>query len=406
MKKYCARKTFYFQCLYIFLLSEIIRCRANPEQPCNAFSLGNCGINPSYIFKQKEKNDELECQKFCKSNDCNVFQYNHTSRICTLTDYNYRQECTNVGLPYNALYSECIKEDGYECDHFIDEECQYLGKVVLEAQPGTIADPDHCHALCNIFSDLNCNYWYYNMETFDCILFDSSIRDCSAISGLKTPNIKDCPETYNVTTTTEAATTETETTTPRKTTTTTLGISTTEKKPISTTEKKPSYQCNDLILGSCHLDESNIFYSVHANNITHCMMLCEVDSNPHCKSFMYESNTNKCDLLNIEVDDYIERCDHFGASDDTLKNCYSDNDKYTDPCKGIMESDCQLLGNILDENTGINSEEECFQRKLGEENAEYFFFEREFNICQVIDSSDRECHIYRGPKGLSHCDVA
>ena len=111
------------------------------------------------------------------------------------------------------------------------------------------------------------------------------------------------------------------------------GISTTEKKPITTTEKKPSYQCNDLILGSCHLDESNIFYSVHANNVTHCMMLCEVDSNPHCKSFMYESNTNKCDLLNIEVDEYIERCDHFGASDDTLKNCYSDNDKYTDPCK-------------------------------------------------------------------------
>ena len=169
----------------------------------------------------------MECQKFCKSNDCNVFQYNHTSRICTLTDYNYRQECTNVGLPYvssvqfkenmnvllsnsrqfdeitighvlilqNALYSECIKEDGYECDHFIDEECQYLGKVVLEAETGTIADPDHCHALCNIFSDLNCNYWYYNMETFDCILFDSSIRDCSAISGLKTPNIKDCPGT-------------------------------------------------------------------------------------------------------------------------------------------------------------------------------------------------------------------
>ena len=80
-------------------------------------------------------------------------------------------------------------------------------------------------------------------------------------------------------------------------------------KHITTTEKTPSYQCNDLILGSCHLDESNIFYSVHANNITHCMMLCELDSNPHCKSFMYESNTNKCDLLKIEVDEYIERCD-------------------------------------------------------------------------------------------------
>ena len=63
------------------------------------------------------------------------------------------------------------------------------------------------------------------------------------------------------------------------------------------------------------------------------MMLCEIDSYPECKSFLYHTNSNRCDLLNVEVEDYIQRCDHVGASDDTLMNCLSDSNKYADPCK-------------------------------------------------------------------------
>merc|ERR1719430_715483 len=81
------------------------------------------------------------------------------------------------------------------------------------------------------------------MKTSDCILFDSSIRNCSAISGLKTPIITDCPETYNLTTTTKAATTEKlSTTTSKETTskettqeTTTLTETTSNESAIETT---------------------------------------------------------------------------------------------------------------------------------------------------------------------------
>jgi len=462
---------------------HLMQVRGN-WNPCNEFTLGKCDIPPAYFDQWTITENSGKCQEFCIEHACVTFQYTSDTKNCTLMKEDYRQVCKTVGLPNNTFYSDCIINDGPYCDRFIEEECEYRGKIVYRPKIGSITDFDHCAQMCKIYKSSNCNYWVYHEAWLECILFDTSERVCKSISGPEHPDIKGCKETSNITTTTEAATTEETTTTteesstswekvihpdpencqnyylcdppdictlescdpdllfddilltcnfakfvdcgdrpnplettinPEKSTTTNSNpttsnenISTTTKisTSITTTEKKPSYQCNDLILGSCHLDESNIFYSVHENNITLCMMLCEIDSYPECKSFLYHTNSNRCDLLNVEVEDYIQRCDHVGASDDTLKNCLSDSNKYVDPCKGIMESDCQFHGNILDEKRGINSEDECFKRKLNEENAKYFFFEREFNICQVLDSSDRECHIYRGPRSLSHCPIA
>ena len=97
----------------------------------------------------------------------------------------------------NTFYSDCIVDDGPDCDRFIEEECEYAGEHVHHPKIGTIVDPDHCAETCKIFHYLNCNYWIYFKSRYDCILLDSSTRKCASVSGPKTPNVRSCIGKYS-----------------------------------------------------------------------------------------------------------------------------------------------------------------------------------------------------------------
>ena len=92
----------------------------------------------------------------------------------------------------NTFYSDCIINDGPYCDRFIEEECEYRGKVVYRPKLGSITDFDHCAQMCKIYKSSNCNYWVYHEAWLECILYDTSERVCKSISGPEHPDIKGC----------------------------------------------------------------------------------------------------------------------------------------------------------------------------------------------------------------------
>ena len=49
-----------------------------------------------------------------------------------------------------------------KCENFIEEDCQYLGTILLEPPPGTVSDGLECQEMCNEYKDLGCKYWDYH----------------------------------------------------------------------------------------------------------------------------------------------------------------------------------------------------------------------------------------------------
>jgi len=170
---------------------HLMQVRGN-WNPCNEFTLGKCDIPPAYFDQWTITENSGKCQEFCIEHACVTFQYTSDTKNCTLMKEDYRQVCKTVGLPNNTFYSDCIINDGPYCDRFIEEECEYRGKIVYRPKIGSITDFDHCAQMCKIYKSSNCNYWVYHEAWLECILFDTSERVCKSISGPEHPDIKDC----------------------------------------------------------------------------------------------------------------------------------------------------------------------------------------------------------------------
>ena len=74
----------------------------------------------------------------------------------------------------------------------MDEDCNYLGNILLEPPPGTISDGLECQEMCNEFQELGCKYWVYHREEKSCTLYENGVRKCSAKGGPYRPPISQC----------------------------------------------------------------------------------------------------------------------------------------------------------------------------------------------------------------------
>ena len=86
-------------------------------------------------------------------------------------------------------------KDRNDCDQFIEEECDYFGKVIIKTQEGLITDPDSCQGICeNNQEDVvtPCKYWIYDNIVRVCTLLDSADYECKGESGKKEPKYDTC----------------------------------------------------------------------------------------------------------------------------------------------------------------------------------------------------------------------
>ena len=89
-------------------------------------------------------------------------------------------------------FNECLQPRPNKCENFIEEDCQYLGTILLEPPPGTVSDGLECQEMCNEYKDLGCRYWVYHRTEKSCTLYESNARKCSAKGGPYLPSISLC----------------------------------------------------------------------------------------------------------------------------------------------------------------------------------------------------------------------
>ena len=102
----------------------------------------------------------------------------------------------------DAPSSECLSiENEYDCDQFIDEECEYSGNTIIRTPAGTITNPDECQEICannqeNVLT--TCEYWIYDKTERVCTLLDSSNYTCKSESGQQAPYYDDCLDSFEL----------------------------------------------------------------------------------------------------------------------------------------------------------------------------------------------------------------
>ena len=73
----------------------------------------------------------------------------------------------------------------------------FRGKLV--ANLNSVNDTQTCQQACTMVED--CIHFVYDIETKDCQLLDSEVKECDVIIGLQVPNYSECFDAFTETTT-------------------------------------------------------------------------------------------------------------------------------------------------------------------------------------------------------------
>ena len=73
--------------------------------------------------------------------------------------------------------------------------------------------------------------------------------------------------------------------------------------------------------------------------------------------------------------------------------------------QNLLDAHCHLKGNVVCTYDGIETEAECYNKKLDHEEGRYFLFNKEDQQCMIYDSNERNCLAYHGPEGVSSCKI-
>jgi len=225
----------------LFVFSQFLSCQANGD--CDDVTVGECFVDPFDVIQTVEIFDDVrDCQFYCNAlTNCELFRFNGTE--CTLLTKDYRKDCQVVAGPFDKKIDKCFEIDNKQtCDLFLEENCQYEGKVVLEPPIGTIADPKECEELCLQFStSIGCSYWVYSQTDKKCSLRGDNTKGCSTWAGPRNPSFDECVGTTVAPPTTGAPTTSKPTTSkPTPGPTTTKAPTTAKPTPGPTTTAKPT----------------------------------------------------------------------------------------------------------------------------------------------------------------------
>jgi len=133
-----------------------------------------------------------------------------------------------------------------------------------------------------------------------------------------------------------------------------------------------------------------------------CQDYCETAFASECNSVIYDIREQNCKVLKDSFSDYLPNCTAFGAGQDTPNNCLKDDNDYGDPCRFMLQSDCEFSGTVITGESGSDLPH-CFE--LSEQlNGGYYYYDSETNHCTVYSNDDRKCNVQRSIKGASQND--
>ena len=160
---------------------------------------------------------------------------------------------------------------------------------------------NHCQQICQFME--NCQYFMYDTELQNCMLFDSSKRDCDVSRGPPVPIFENCVS---------------------KSTTTTTSSSTTITTTTTTT---PTTRCRDITIDAC--DCNQYFEITNVENMEKCQNLCSKNFSNQCRFFIFDRKNSVCLLYDFIGNDFIKTCNGFGSSNSPpISQCLNSND----PC--------------------------------------------------------------------------
>jgi len=163
--------------------------------------------------------------------------------------------------------------------------------------------------------------------------------------------------------------------------------------------------CEDLILDQCPDPYMYRIASIEYSNLKDCMRLCDEPVYPECRSFIYTITSNVCQLFTCTVGSYMDHCATFGGGDDTVGDCVTDDIKYPDHCKNVIEGGCKLSElNVIKKLYGVKYEDECFAESQYWGGV-YFVMRNDTEACRIYNSNERQCKYVRGPNGSSDCEL-
>ena len=68
----------------------------------------------------------------------------------------------------------------------------------------------------------------------------------------------------------------------------------------------------------------------------------------------------------------------------------------------MLESECQMKGNLIVELPGVLEPEECLV-SLNIFHGNYYVHDVTSQLCKIYDSNERTCKVQRGVPGLPNC---
>jgi len=200
-------------------------------------------------------------------------------------------------------------------------------------------------------------------------------------------------------TTTESKTTARPSTTPYPTTWPTATETKTTARPSTTrypTEKSTvsPYNCLDITVEKCRDETLDVIDDVSLESIDDCHMMCSKVFENVCHSYIYNTESKNCKLLQDRLY-YLDGCDILGAAHDSIQNCLEDDIKYPDMCKRIVESDCVYYGNVLLTDDDVLTIDQCILLKELLR-GQFYIYENDHKRCTVYDNDARYCSTIRG----------
>jgi len=93
-----------------------------------------------------------------------------------------------------------------------------------------------------------------------------------------------------------------------------------------------------------------------------CQDYCETIFASQCNSVIYDIREQNCKVLKDSFSDYLPNCTAFGAGQDTPNNCLRDDNDYGDPCRFMLQSECEFRGNVINgSGESVFAPEQCFE---------------------------------------------
>merc|ERR550519_38821 len=166
-----------------------------PKLPdgCEDFTVGAC--NPEKdeeIDEYTNIPDEAVCQTVCGIQEgCNYFRWSKSTKECKLFHYRFLTSCNIIAGPKEPSIDDCSKEEEPSCHSFVRENCNSTGNAVLEKS--SITDAHACQdLLITVGFIYGAEYFTFDSDAQDCVLYDTKEMDCDAISGPNLPTIDSC----------------------------------------------------------------------------------------------------------------------------------------------------------------------------------------------------------------------